>query len=268
MNALFAISVLTLVLVVPAASRSASATQAQYPASVTMNFDGAVNLLGLLSSLTVSPNEVSVRAAGSVRFVNNSSVDLALSVAGRSTSLSAGAARSFGFPGANSAQRITVSVTPINGAVVGSAPRGSGTVLVAATSSLQPTTDTEGDGQPTGSAPVELDTSTVTKAAQAQPTRAPSATTGPSAQLGGPDGLGSQRPGKAPVPAALGTSQQSSHATTRNRHSAPEQVSTVSALTQNRQVGLLILIAGVLLAGVTSAVIRVIFARRDPSVRA
>lgn len=232
-----------------------------------MNFDGAVNLLGLLSSLTVSPNEVSVRAAGSVRFVNNSSVDLALSVEGQSTSLPTGAARSFSFPGASSAQRITVSVTPLNGAVVGSAPRSSGTVLVAAASSLQPTNDAESDGQPTVSAPVESDTSTVTKAAQAQPTKAPGVTTGPTAQLGGPDGLRSQRPSKAPVPEVLGTSQQSSHATTRNRHAAPEQVSTVSALTQNGQVGLLILIAGVLLAGVTSAVIRVIFARRVSSVR-
>ncbi|PZS10465.1 MAG: hypothetical protein DLM55_04105 [Acidimicrobiales bacterium] len=264
---LFVISALLLVLAAPALSRSAFAAQTQYPASATMNFDGAVNLLGLLSTLTVSPNEVGVRAAGSVRFVNNSSVDLALSVAGQSTELSPGVARSFSFPGASSAQRFSVSVTPLNVAVVGSAPYSSGTVHVAAASFAQPTTDAQGDGQPSETTSGESsDTSTVTKSAQAQATKVPGVATDPTAPRGGPDI--SQRPGRPLIPEALGTSAQSSRAIKKNRHVAPEQASTVSALTQNGQLGLLILIAGVLLAGVTSAAIRVIFARRIPPVRA
>ncbi len=234
-----------------------------------MRFDGAVNLLGLLDNLTVSPSEVRVRAGGTVTFVNDSAVSLNLAVAGRTSTLPSGGSRRYDFPGGATAQSFHASVTPLKVAVVGDALRSSGRVRVAA--APQSAAEDAASPRPSpastpDSLPRAAPSDTTTGSAPESPTH-PSPTSEASREADTPTPVHGRDFGNAPTLDGLlepdvprrGAQPGADDST------APEGV--LSTFTDDRQVGLLIVVAAVLLIGVTSAAMRVVVARRKTVLR-
>ncbi|HEX3733151.1 MAG TPA: hypothetical protein VHU91_09560, partial [Mycobacteriales bacterium] len=235
---------------------ASASTRAVSPAgSATMHFSGALNLLGLLDSLTVSPSEVSVRSGGSVTFSNDSGVGLTLFVAGQSNSIPAHSSHRFDFPGGSSEQRFGASVTPLNAPVLGDALRSTGTVRVAA-------------------APRE--DATAPSASPWPPSASPGPTASPLPHLGHQNtspanAENKQDPRQAEPQWQFGQAPsvnnlllpdppQRGVADTQRGVAAPS--GALSSFTTDGHVGLLILVALVLLIGVTSAAMRVVMAKR------
>ncbi len=265
-----AAAAMSLVLLAPPAADAAPASES-YADSATMRFDGAVNLLGLLNSLAVSPSEVRVRAGGVVTFVNDSGASLNLAVAGRTSTLPSGGSQRYDFPGGSRPQSFTASVTPVNTVVVDDALRSSGTVRVAAAShggSPAVSSPRPSPSAVSGSTPDGAQSDAANKAAQASPA-APSHTSQANKEL---STLLEWEFGDAPTVDRLlepevrqRAAQPDADEAAADEAAAPE--GALSAFTDDGQVGLLIVVAAVLLIGVTAAAMRVVRARRRTVLR-
>ncbi|MGH3545360.1 MAG: hypothetical protein ACRDPW_05490 [Mycobacteriales bacterium] len=261
------IAVVSLLLAVPAAD--AAPPDSEYSSSATMRFGGAVNLLGLLNSLTVSPSEVRVQAGGVVTFVNNSGVSLNLAVAGQTSTLTPGSSQQYDFPGSGKSQSFTASTTPLKAAVTGDTLRSTGTVIVAAasnrtnpgTSSSLPTPSRTPDSQQGGASSNPLN-----KAAQAPLATPDTAETSAAAgEQDTPAPPGTWQLAEAPM--LDGLLQPDVSRTADGTEAAASRPGVLVTLTDNGQMGLMIVVAAVLVIGVSSAAMRVVVARRHHALR-
>lgn len=267
-----------LAMVAPQTTDAASTTmlaKSTYVGSATMRFTGAVNPLGLLNDLTVSPSEVKVRAGGTVTFVNNSGASLTLAVAGASSTLPSGKAQRYDFPGGSRPQSFSASVTPSEVAVLGEALRSSGTVRVAAVSQGSAPAAPPPLPSPSvvpGNSAAELPDA-VAKSAQASqgvPSRTPEVTGEPGTP-GNPGKPGKPSPSEVWDFGAPGTNGSLEPDVPRRARSGADDAaapkSTLSAFTEDGWAGLLIVVAAVLLIGVASAATRAVVARRRTVLR-
>lgn len=250
------------------------------PAPQTMTFRGSLNLLGLLSSLNVSPAAVSIPAGGKVRFVNASGADLHLTVGGRQFTLTrAGgdASETLVFMGASQAQRVTAQATPVKG-IVGQLLASNGAVNIAAapppkSTSPKPPASKPATGSPAPNTP-------------GAPTR-PNPPGGAVPQVLGPDGValppnfgrnpvargGMASAGLPPITeeeagmaSADPTGPVPDESADRDSTRAGSPASRVTSI--GGGIGLLILVATVLLGGVGSAAIRTVLAQRSVDTQA
>ncbi|MFG1927550.1 hypothetical protein [Cryptosporangium sp. NPDC048952] len=96
----------------------------------TMTFTGALDVLGLLSSISVQPAAVTVPAGGEVAFVNATTAMLTVSVGGTSTRVEPGGSASMRFPGGNRVETFAASATSVKLPVVGALTSSVGRVTV------------------------------------------------------------------------------------------------------------------------------------------
>ncbi len=233
------------------------------PAGPTMTFKGSLNLLGLLNGIMVQPTAVSVPAGGQATFVNSSGVPLSVTVGGQSVTMASGASKTFAFAGQKSSQRVFARATPLNVPLVGALTSSTGTINVAAA--------------PPAAAPANPAPANPANPAPANPANpgAPAAgrpnANNPAGQPNVPQNFGqrpaardaqtgggvppsvAQKPGGDPVQPDLGSPAAPAKLVT-----APKS----SFSSTSDELGLMILIATVLVAGVGAAAVRVVLAQR------
>lgn len=258
------------------------ATASDATAGPTMTFKGSLNLLGVLNGLNVSPSSVSVPANGRVTFVNGATVPLTLTVGGRSQAMAAGQQVTYTFPGRAQPQRLFAQATAVNVPLVGTLTSSSGTVNVAALPAAPPpAAKPKPPAQPANPPP---------------PPAAPRRAAPPASGVGQPDAVGDVRtPDRGSDPDARAAAGD--EPTARDRMAGgqqqpgeaqkpvdeaglpgaladpvrtPETVNEADSIfaPSGGQLGLLILVGTILLAGVGTAAVRTVLAQRPATVGA
>lgn len=257
--------------------------------SATMVFNGAVNVLGLLNGLNVSPSSVSIAAGGTVTFVNNSGVRLSVRAGDQRFSLANGASQSVRFLGAEQPRKADASVTPLDVPLVGSLLSSAGTIQIAPIPENGPKTGTSPtpsrplspSNRPSGSvAPSSPSTSPEGQESPApsalpvrppvQPTQRPESPSQEPRPRQPLAGSGSLSPSEEAVPDSSPTSaapsgvpsETSARPTPRQSDSVLIDAAPAASSAPDTGVGLLPLVAMVLLGGVGAAAIRVMVAAR------
>lgn len=164
-------------------SVSAFGPASAFAAEATMTFTGAVNVVGLLSSITVQPGAVTIPAGGEAAFVNSTSAALTVTVGGKSARLEPGGSATMLFTGAERAETFDASAISANLPVIGALTSSVGrvTVLAIPASSVR-STPADPPAAPRGSS--------------APRSSATPASAGP-ASSAGPGGTNPARPGDA-----------------------------------------------------------------------
>ncbi|NUS72912.1 MAG: hypothetical protein HOQ05_05840 [Corynebacteriales bacterium] len=98
----------------------------------TVRFNGAVNVLGILNGVNVSPSQVQIPAGGEVIIANDAGTPLTVTVGSQDFSLSSGQSRAVEFSGGAVKQSVPVRATALNLPVLGSITSSTSTVNVAA----------------------------------------------------------------------------------------------------------------------------------------
>ncbi|SHN46863.1 hypothetical protein [Cryptosporangium aurantiacum] len=103
-------------------------------ADATMTFNSVLNVVGVLSAITVGPTAVTVPAGGEVLFVNATAVVLRVTVGGESTRVEPGGSASMLFTGTTRAETFTAVASAANVPLVGALTSSAGRVTVLAAS--------------------------------------------------------------------------------------------------------------------------------------
>ncbi|TQS41489.1 hypothetical protein [Cryptosporangium phraense] len=247
-------------------------------AEATMTFTGALDVAGLLSSLTVQPRAVTVPAGGEVAFVNGTTVALKVTVGGETARLEPGGSRTMLFTGSDRTETFAASASAVRLPLVGPLTSAAGQVSVLAipVAAAEPMMSTRPSSSP--SPPADEDEPTSEASGAVVPLGSPEPrASDPSAGVSP-----SQRTGEASQAASSAASQEASSAASRGdspeasrrdpqgeRAGRAERAARPPVLppfpgfrSAHDQLGLIVLLSAIVLAGLGAMAFRTVLAHR------